>query len=243
MTSRYEGVCRHAQGWLAYVNVHGQHRGIGVYRTEEAAAVAHDRATLHLLPVLADAARRNFPERRLAPASIEALKKERRASIKASRTSDYDGVAFIERLGKWQSSITVGRRGIVLGHFDDEEDAALAYDRAVLHFRGAAAKRNFPERRFRPATPEEIHLAQWKRYKEETTSAYTGVQWSIAAGAWVANIVVEGRTIRLGVFDDEVTAARAYDRAARKYRGDAQLPQWVNFPDEGRGRERTREKP
>jgi hypothetical protein len=62
-----------------------------------------------------------------------------------------------------------------------------------------------------------------------TISRYKGVGWHEPTGKWVARIWYEGRSRSLGYFDDEESAARAYDRRAVEcFREFARL----NFPDE-----------
>lgn len=53
--------------------------------------------------------------------------------------------------------------------------------------------------------------------QENNTSGYKGVVWD--KGKWRAEITVNRRKIRLGIFGDPEMAARAYDKAAKQYHG------------------------
>lgn len=62
------------------------------------------------------------------------------------------------------------------------------------------------------------------------SSKYKGVDWHKRARKWRVLIMVEGKRIYLGLFDNEVEAARAYDRAARDLHGEFAR---LNFPGPG----------
>jgi len=59
-------------------------------------------------------------------------------------------------------------------------------------------------------------------------SKYKGVDWASDMNRWRARIRVNGKRISLGSFKDEIEAAKAYDRAAKKYHGQFAS---LNFPD------------
>jgi hypothetical protein len=71
---------------------------------------------------------------------------------------------------------------------------------------------------------------QWnKRKMENTTSRFVGVSFRENRGKWAAYIGVAGKRIFLGYFDSEIEAAKTYDEAAKKYRGEFAR---LNFPEE-----------
>ena len=64
-----------------------------------------------------------------------------------------------------------------------------------------------------------------RRSRKATSSIYKGVCWFKNNRKWCARIWVGGRNIRLGMFVDEIKAARAYNAAAKQYHGEFA---WLN---------------
>ncbi|MEY2669223.1 MAG: hypothetical protein RJA59_1861 [Pseudomonadota bacterium] len=79
----------------------------------------------------------------------------------------------------------------------------------------------------RPATAAQNNAN--KPSRRGAKSSYKGVYEAWRPGKWAASIQVQGNKRYLGSFDDEVSAAKAYDIAASKAWGDFA---YLNFPDE-----------
>ena len=60
------------------------------------------------------------------------------------------------------------------------------------------------------------------------TSKYKGVWWNTKKNKWLAMITSKGRHFHLGFFDEEIEAAKAYDRKAVELFGEFA---YLNFPE------------
>lgn len=79
----------------------------------------------------------------------------------------------------------------------------------------------------RICTPNENRRNQCKRAR--ASSRFKGISWNKRTRKWCASIHFKGKPIWLGCFNDEIEAARAYDRAAVEYFGEFAR---LNFPEE-----------
>ena len=88
-------------------------------------------------------------------------------------SSQYLGVYRVKQMDKWMALICLGgKHNRTLGYFDDEIDAARAYDRAAVAHFGEAAKLNFPDE-WPPQRRRRVHAQAQRAAKQKTKPAAT----------------------------------------------------------------------
>jgi hypothetical protein len=197
--------------WLANVQCDGKKRSLGYFEDEEEAARAYNKAARaqHGEKVQRFRMQLNFPTQK-----VQAAEEAKQLQwIKCGEAgSNYRGVSWDKSTHKWQAQIQYDGKLHHLGRFEDEEEAARAYDRAARAQHGEKAQLNFP--------------AEGESGSRKS-SKYRGVAWCKRNNKWTAQITYDGKRHHLGSFEDEEEAAKAYDRAARAHKEEqAQL----NFP-------------
>jgi hypothetical protein len=132
-TSQYTGVSSRGGYYVARLGSRGAL--LGTFETALDASFCYDRAALERW---GEYARLNHP--------IEEILawQEPPHFLHASNTSGYRGVTRLKRNSKWQASYRHGPKLLYLGTYDTAEDAAKAYDRAVIRIKGDHAITNFP---------------------------------------------------------------------------------------------------
>ncbi|XP_050382404.1 APETALA2-like protein 1 isoform X2 [Argentina anserina] len=150
-------------------------------------------------------------QRTIAPLP-DKVKKSRRGP--RSRSSQYRGVTFYRRTGRWESHIWDNGKQVYLGGFDTAHSAARAYDRAAIKFRGTEADINFHVNDY----DEDIKLMS-NFTKEEFVQILRRQSTGFARGSSKFRGVTLHKCGRWEARMGQLLGKKAYDQAAIKCHG------------------------
>jgi hypothetical protein len=163
-TSKHVGVSynKEVKLWGACITSCGKRHYLeGSFYNEEDAAIAYD---LKALELYGDDAKRNFPEltKEELTQKLNRIRTEKKVQNsenlskanqgqkdrKITKTSKYMGVDWVKRLPSknWRARIIRHKKDYSLGYFENEEDAARAYDKKAIELYGENARLNFPRK-------------------------------------------------------------------------------------------------
>ena len=136
-------------------------------------------------------------------------------------SSKYAGVTFDKPRNKWKAVISIDGKQHYIGLYENEEEAANDYARAVFKYRGQDALDKARERKSSapaidlsdvPPQPL-IHKSKWFG-----GSKYAGIYFNKQWNKWKAQITIEGKNRHIGHYVSEEEAAANYARAIFKYK-------------------------
>ncbi len=142
--------------------------------------------------------------------------------VEKGSASKYKGVTFSKTINKWQARIQIDGKNHCIGYYEDEEEAAVDYARAVFKYKAGRVERARPQRSKQKLfdlsdVPPQLPILRSRSNGKGGTSKYKGVYLDKKNNKWRAQIKVDGKNHCIGWYENDEEAAIEYARAAFKY--------------------------
>ena len=198
--SKYMGVRfkKTTNKWQAMISIEGKQRSIGWYEKEEEEEAAIDYARALFKYKGQDALDKAREQQKSLPAidlsdvppQVPILKSEGYIKEGASR---YTGVSFNKQMKKWQAMISIEGKSRYIGLYENEEEAAIDYARAVFKYKGQGAlQRAVQIRAARGETAPKGERKSSEDEKEGTQTVAKKKYWYECSADGCTNKVAQG---------------------------------------------------
>eukprot|EP00985_Skeletonema_marinoi_P030622 scaffold32934_cov175-Skeletonema_marinoi.AAC.6 len=142
--------------------------------------------------------------------------------------SKYIGVSFDKTAkNKWRTQIRIDGRLRYIGYYENEEAAAIDYARAVFKYKGQGALGKARDQNSfiidLSDVPPQPPITKSACRVKEGASKYKGVYFNKAMKKWHAQIMIAGKSLFIGYYDNDEEAAVDYARAVFKFKGQGAL--------------------
>lgn len=154
-------------------------RHLGYFEDEVAAARSYDRAVLELRGPHAPT---NFAPEDYGMASPDT----------DGVDSPFLGVSWDAAAGSWKAELWDGKEYALLGHYDSEEAAARAYDRACLAQHGEAANTNYPPNDYETEMAAAALLSAVQRMSDDDEEDNSDLEMSALEGVLLCSLLLSG---------------------------------------------------
>jgi hypothetical protein len=125
--------------------------------------------------------------------------------------SKYHGITHNKMKNKWRAQITIDGKQHSIGYYENEEEAAVDYARAVFKYDAVRKKKFIDLTDVPPRSPI------FRSGGKDGASKYQGITPNKRTNKWQARIMVGGKQHSIGTYENEEEAAVDYARAVFKY--------------------------
>lgn len=146
----------------------------------------------------------------------------------SNSTSMYKGVSWDKSRSKWVVQARALGKNVYIGRFDNEDEAAKAYNEYINEQYGEHAYKNVIGANNNKSSEEtKAEKVEMARKKKNSNNKFLGVR-QVYKDGYSARITVNGKREYLGYFSTPEQAAKAYDKKAYELYGDKAI---LNFPE------------
>lgn len=217
-TTKYRGVIWSKKDglWAGVITVDNKNVWCGLHSTQREAAIAYNEAAIKHFG--------EFAFLNEIPSEPDPDDKPVIRKTKQGQTSGYKGVVCNGKT--WGAHFGFKKATYHLGYFPTPEQAAKAYDAAVMKYIGPKGKFNFPESINDLPDIDLPIIISATNDNRSRKNRFRGV--SFHDNRWTMRIFYQGKRIH-EYFDSEIDAAKAYDKYA-KLKGGKVI--YLNFPND-----------